>query len=126
MKLAVIGSRSITDKDWVFKQIHHRMIGCYDDNYTIISGGAEGVDSLVRDFCKTNGLDFIMFQPYFLLDKQAEFSSRHFFTRNRQIVFNADEVLVLWDGVSRGTKYTADYAKKTGKPVTVIEYKKED
>jgi predicted Rossmann fold nucleotide-binding protein DprA/Smf involved in DNA uptake len=125
MKLAVIGSRSITDKEWVFRQIME-YINSTSKPVTIISGGAEGVDSLAKDYAKWEGRDFIMFQPYFLLDKQVEFSNRHFFTRNRQIVFNADEVLVLWDGVSRGTKYTADYAKKTGKPVTVIEYKKED
>ena len=32
----------------------------------------------------------------------------------------ADEVLVIWDGVSRGSKHTADYARKRGKPLTVV------
>jgi len=82
------------------------------------------VDSLSKDWARVNIYDFIMFQPYFLLDKQAAFSNRHFFTRNRQIVFNADEVLVLWDGVSKGTDYTRAYATKMGKPVTVVEYSK--
>lgn len=121
MKLAVVGSRSITNKEWVFKQVYNHSLP-YNDNPILISGGAEGVDSLVKDYAKENSWDFIMFQPYFLLDKQATFSNRHFFTRNRQIVFNADEVLVLWDGISKGTDYTRRYAEKMGKPVTVVTY----
>ena len=31
-----------------------------------------------------------------------------------------DMVLVIWDGVSKGTKYTVDYATSQGKTVTVI------
>jgi hypothetical protein len=32
----------------------------------------------------------------------------------------ADAVLVIWDGTSRGSKHTADYARKKGKPLTVV------
>ena len=32
----------------------------------------------------------------------------------------ADAVLIVWDGVSRGTKYTLDYAKKQNKPILLI------
>lgn len=130
MKLAVVGSRSITDKEWVFEQINSYLFNRYTTmareggklHTTFISGGAEGVDSLVKEYAKKQGDDFIMFQPYFLLDKLATFSNRHFFTRNRQIVFNADEVLVLWDGVSKGSDYTRKYAERMGKVVTVIKY----
>lgn len=125
MRLAVVGSRSITDKEWVFKQIGKYILERPPKTLTIVSGGAEGIDSLAKDYAHHNYIDFIMFQPYFLLDKQAEFSNRHFFTRNRQIVFNSDEVLVLWDGKSKGTDYTRSYAEKMGKPVTVIEYQVE-
>lgn len=41
--------------------------------------------------------------------------------RNEEMVRMADAILVIWDGKSRGTKYTADYAKKQGNPVTGIE-----
>ena len=33
----------------------------------------------------------------------------------------ADSVLVIWDGVSKGTDYTIKYAKKSGKPITVVK-----
>ena len=41
--------------------------------------------------------------------------------RNEQMVDLADAVLVIWDGVSKGTKYTLDYAKRTNKPLTLVE-----
>ena len=40
--------------------------------------------------------------------------------RNELMVDMADAVLVIWDGVSKGSKYTIDYAKKQGKRVEVI------
>jgi hypothetical protein len=40
--------------------------------------------------------------------------------RNELMVDVADHVIVLWDGVSRGAKYTIDHAKKANKPVKVI------
>lgn len=32
----------------------------------------------------------------------------------------ADGVLVIWDGVSQGSKHTADYTRKRGKSLTVV------
>ena len=32
----------------------------------------------------------------------------------------ADEVLIIWDGISKGTAYTLNYAKKAGKTVHVV------
>lgn len=40
--------------------------------------------------------------------------------RNKLMVDLADEVLVIWDGVSRGSQYTIEYARKKGKPLLVI------
>ena len=41
--------------------------------------------------------------------------------RNEAIVDMCDEVLVIWDGASKSSKYTVDYAKKHGKKVTIIQ-----
>ena len=39
---------------------------------------------------------------------------------NEQMVDMADEVLVIWDGHSRGTKYILNYIKKQNKKTTLI------
>ena len=41
--------------------------------------------------------------------------------RNKLIVENCDSVLAFWDGQSRGTKFTLDYAKELGKPVKIVK-----
>jgi nucleoside 2-deoxyribosyltransferase len=33
----------------------------------------------------------------------------------------ADAVLIIWDGCSKGTAFTMNYAKKLDKPVTLIQ-----
>ncbi|MDD6762434.1 MAG: hypothetical protein PUD92_02155 [Clostridiales bacterium] len=40
--------------------------------------------------------------------------------RNDAMVELADMVPVIWDGISRGSKHTIDYAKKLNKEVRVI------
>ena len=42
--------------------------------------------------------------------------------RNRQIVDHCDQVIAFWDGKSRGTKSSIDYAKKLGKPVLIVSF----
>ena len=32
----------------------------------------------------------------------------------------ADEIIVIWDGTSKGTKYSIDYAAKKGKKMNLI------
>ena len=44
--------------------------------------------------------------------------------RNEIMVDIADAVLVVWDGVSRGSAYTIEYAKKKGKKIKVINITK--
>ena len=40
--------------------------------------------------------------------------------RNERMVDLADAVLVIWDGVSKGTQYTVSYAQKKGKPIMLV------
>ena len=39
--------------------------------------------------------------------------------RNKEIVEIADYIISFWDGKSRGTKFTIDYAKKLNKKVKI-------
>ena len=107
MKLLIAGSRGITDFD----------LAPYipDDTDTIISGGAKGIDTLAEQYAEQNGLKKIIIKPeYEKYGKAAPIK------RNETMVELADAVLVIWDGKSKGTKYTIDYAKKLNKEITVI------
>lgn len=107
MKLLIAGSRSITDID----------ISPYIPSYTeiIISGGAGGIDRLAEIYADKMKLSkFIMRPQYKRYRRGAPLK------RNDEMVNMCDKVLIFWDGHSRGTKHTIDYAKKSGKPIDII------
>lgn len=126
MRICVIGSRSIVEEKFVFAKIDKFLKEHCVGNPVLVSGGAKGVDSIVKKYAEAKGFDFIEFIPYHLLDKSVEFSSRYFFTRNRQMIMNADKVLALWDGTSTGTHHAIKFCQKLGVPVMVIKVPQED
>ena len=110
MKLLIVGSRSIKTFDlspYVSKEVD-----------TIISGGANGVDTLAEEYADKNRISKLIMRPAY-----ARYGKGAPLKRNEEMVKLADAVLVIWDGKSRGTKYTADFAKKEGKEVTVVTVK---
>ena len=103
MKVAIIGSRGITDLD-----ISKYMPEGID---LIISGGARGVDTLAEKYADEHGIPKLIIRPdYDLYGRRAPL------VRNKIIVDNADLVIAFWDGESRGTSYTVEYAIKQGVP----------
>ena len=94
MKIAITGSRSITDEAWIEKQMKasSKDFMC---NTVWLAGGAEGVDKISAEVARKYSADVVLFLPYYKLDKTEDFKTKHFFTRNRQLVHNADLVLAL-------------------------------
>lgn len=110
MKLLIVGSRSITDFD----------LSEYVPSQTdlIISGGAKGVDTLAEEYADQHQISKLILRPkYHLYGKAAPIK------RNEQMVDVADEILIIWDGISRGAQHTLKFAKKKNKPITLIEKK---
>lgn len=107
MKLLIAGSRSITDFD----------ISLYipSDTELIISGGANGVDTIAEQFADKKKISKLILRPRYDLYRRAAPLKR-----NDEMVELCDRVLIFWDGVSKGTKHTIDYAHKLGKPIEVI------
>ena len=107
MKLAIVGSRKCPEID------NASHLPFMPD--VIISGGAIGIDTLARKFAEQNNIPIIEFLPEY-----PKYGRKAPLMRNIQIVENCDFVIALWDGKSLGTKFTLDYAKKLGKPITII------
>ena len=107
MKLLIAGSRSITSFD----------LSPYipADADLIITGGAKGVDTLAETYARERGIPTVTVKPCYERYGRAAPTRR-----DEEMVDMADEVLVIWDGVSRGGKHTADYARKQGKPLTMV------
>lgn len=123
MRLAVVGSRSITDKNLIMATMNEAMEKYWDavGAVVILSGGAKGVDTLAREIAYDLDLDFILFKPYHMLDPTVEYTPKYFFTRNKQIADNADVVVIVWDGKSNGTRHMVEYCKKHKKPYVLYD-----
>lgn len=106
MKVAVIGSRTITDID----------IGKYipPETTEIVSGGAKGVDTLAKIYSLDRKIKLTEFLPeYDKFGKSAPLK------RNLQIIEYSDLVIAFWDGKSNGTKFVINNCKKLGKECKV-------
>lgn len=108
MRLAIIGSRNCPSVD-----IASHLTYIPD---TIVSGGAKGADTYAKQFALKNNLQLIEFLPEY--DKYGRSAP---LVRNKLIVENCDCLLAFWDGKSKGTKFTLDYAKKCGKPIKIVQ-----
>lgn len=109
MKLAIIGSRSFRDYELIKSVLMRYSIE------EIVSGGAKGADTLAEKFADEHKIKKTIFQPNYV-----KYGKKAPLIRNREIVDYSDKVVAFWDGESRGTKYTIDYAEKKGKKVDVI------
>lgn len=106
MRLAIIGSRSCPPID----------IASYLPFVPdiIVSGGAKGADTYAKEYALENDIPIVEFLPDY-----GEYGRKAPLIRNIQIVDNSDFVLAFWNGTSRGTKFTIDYAEKRGVPFKV-------
>jgi len=82
----------------------------------IIHGGARGVDQIAGLIGKESGLPVHVFPANW-----DEYPKSAGFLRNMEMVAEADAVVAVWDGKSRGTKHTINHAKKVGVPVYVYQ-----
>lgn len=126
MRVAIVGSRSITDQGCVIDAISKIAGDLPPSEITIVSGGARGVDSVARKVAETMNMDFILFKPYHLVDNSVEYSPKFFFVRNKQIADNSDHVAIIWDGVSKGSEHMIKYCKKKGKAYTIFQYEESE
>ena len=106
MKVAIIGSRSITVSD-INKYI--------PENATeIVSGGAKGIDQDAKRYAVEKSIPYKEYNPnYRLYGKGAPLK------RNIEIIDYADRVIALWDGKSRGTHHVIQVCLQKGVPIDV-------
>lgn len=105
MKLAIVGSRN-----WYSPRRVREFVQALPLDTVIVSGGAVGVDSDAEQAARERGMTVEVYKPDWKKHDRAAG-----IIRNRQIVDAADKVVAFWDGESRGTKFTIDYARQHGK-----------
>lgn len=109
MKLLVCGSRSFDNYEALSYALDAIPVT------EIIHGGAKGADTLAAQYAQRRHIPATVVKPDWTRHGKAAGP-----IRNRQMVDMCSEVLAFWDGKSRGTKSTIDYARKAGKRVRIM------
>jgi len=81
----------------------------------IISGGAEGADKLAERYAKESNLRLTVHLPDYGAD-----GPKAPLRRNADIVDEADYIVALWDGRSRGTSHVLRLCIEKNKPFKII------
>lgn len=113
MKLLIAGSRSL---DFPVVVITH-LVDCYfpDQNIEcIITGGARGIDTNAAEYAHKHNIPLLEYYPDW--DKHGK---RAGILRNEVMGNEADALLAIWDGKSKGTEHMISYMIKLNKPVCI-------
>lgn len=128
-RLLVVGSRSFTNYDIFFDMMLGEMMKLDDmSEVEIVSGGAEGTDSMAKRFAEEHDMKFTEFF--------ADWDGQHKkagYIRNKHMHEYISEVpdrlcIAFWDGESKGTTHSFELAKKYNNPIKIIDvssYKEE-
>ena len=120
-RIIIAGSRSATSEatyrlleDKLFSILKHKR-----DTHTIqiVSGTANGADRLSERYAQSHDYQVNRFPADW-----NRYGKRAGYLRNEQMAENADALVALWDGQSRGTKHMIDIAEHLGLPTRVIRY----
>ncbi len=117
MKLAIVGSRDCTIEQCKTARL---IIRAFIQNLVpeeVISGGAEGIDTLAESETNKFELEFLKFLP-----RNKRWTPDGYMERNQRIAYHCDMVLCIRteQSESYGSGWTADYAEKLGKKVVRI------
>jgi predicted Rossmann fold nucleotide-binding protein DprA/Smf involved in DNA uptake len=110
MRVLIAGSRDYPRLDQVRKYVAEM-----PEDWTVIHGGARGVDRTAGDAAEARGLG--------IEEHPADWETygrTAGFVRNAAMVGRADLVVVFWDGKSRGSWNTIERARQLGKPFVVV------
>lgn len=116
MYLAIVGGRDFNDYSRFSKIVddYIRLIGVQPS--VIVSGGANGVDSMAERYAREHEIHTLIFKPEYEKYRRAAPLKR-----NTQIIETASHVLALPTKTSRGTYDSINKAKKLGKIISVLE-----
>ncbi|MDC0367103.1 DUF2493 domain-containing protein [bacterium] len=120
-RLAIVGSRSFDDYALLKGTVDKFMTEHATVN-TIVSGGAQGADTLGAKYAKECAVQLVEYLPDWKKHGRAAGMIRNGIIRNGTIIDNADYVIAFWDGSSRGTLNSISRAKKADNLYSVVKF----
>jgi len=106
MKTIIAGSRSTTRKEF---QEAIQSAEWINKTTTVISGTARGADTFGEEWAEKNGLEIERCPAQW-----NKFGKKAGPIRNKEMAYQGDALLAIWDGESRGTLNMINNAKRMG------------
>lgn len=110
MKTIIAGSRNLDRAEYVQEAVQE----CGWQVIHIVSGCARGIDQQGEEYARLNNIPFSQYPPYWNLHGNSAGV-----IRNQRMAENAEALIAIWDGESRGTKHMIDTARKRGLQVYI-------
>jgi hypothetical protein len=117
MKIIIAGGRDFNDINALTKHCDLYLSKCNHLDIEIVSGTANGADSLGETYATNNQYGIKRFPAEW--DKYGRGAG---FKRNCQMAKYADALIAFWDGKSRGTRHMINTATKKGIQVKIVRY----
>lgn len=120
-RVVICGGRDFNDYAFAEFCLNWILLKKIEEGYDIVvvSGGARGADKIGECWARSKGFEIDVHPAdWDRYGKQAGY------LRNVEMVDSCDGVVAFWDGESKGTKHTIDYANKKGVPCIVVNYDK--
>ena len=96
IKLAVFGNRELSEEQTSTLSVFLQELA--KDNIVLLTGGADGVSRVAEAVFEGAGLPKIIFKPWNIVWNKLPFDPILFYLRNKQVVENADRVLIVSTG----------------------------
>lgn len=88
-----------------YESIANRVVELWMDSTTVVSGTAKGADKLGENWAELNNIPLEKYPADW-----NKFGKSAGYKRNTEMANNAEALIALWDGKSRGTKHMIDIA----------------
>lgn len=110
MKTIIAGSRTANR----YEDLLHAISQCGWNITKVISGGAIGADTMGELWADEHKIPLQVFEPDW-----NKYGKSAGIVRNCEMAKNADALIAIWDGKSKGTKHMISEAEKLGLKVYV-------
>lgn len=118
MKLAIAGSRTITDYTFFLKIMSLPVIKGWTE--LVVGDDPKGVDNLAKHYAREKGVEPVLFEA----DYSRYGASTGSTVVNRDIAEYADALVAIWDGSTPKTWRRIQAFHEKGKPAYVFVYVK--
>ena len=120
MRIVIAGCRDYCNYDEAKKYIDICLSTLEEkDDIIIVSGCANGADSIGEIYAREKGYSVEKYPPDW-----KRYGKGAGLIRNKKMVDICDRIICFWDGKSRGTRSTIEYANICNKPVEIINISK--